>query len=1491
MTQVLVIGIGTFSGAAASEAGASDPTPTPCVLTELKSVRPAVEALAAGLARTPGVQVRGMGAHHDLDLPAVRQQWREAHRSASGRVGEALVVHFTGHGLPGGPEHALYLATTDTDRGNFAWTALSVDEWLTQAESAPDGPPVLFMLDVCNAGRAVLQQWLHHLAARRRRAWVIAACGEDEKTYGARFTQATTVVLEKLQEGLLDMSPTVEHVPVETLAHEIDRELARSAVAEDRPAQTVLRTARAEAHVTVPPFFPNPSYRSTPGGRYRQSIENGLWQFAAALDPALDPVHFVSRASGAPLQQGAGQVCYFTGRRKQLAAIKNWMEDDGAGTLLVVTGSPGAGKSALLGVVTSLAHPQLREVSRPIAHVVPRALRPEQNPLLAAVHARQRGPAEVLASIGEQLGLGTPPGRTWTTEALVNAVAERRSAPVVLIVDALDEASLDSELLNDVLLPLSQAQRRQHSEEDEEARGEPLPLPPLFRVLIGTRPWWERYRTLALVLINATPDETLQKELRMILREIGVRAALKRVDRLIDLDAIPSKEREAEISEYLYEILDGSATYSGRGMAVSRQRTADVLSRGLAERHRQGGFLLVSLFAHHLLEQTAPVPVEELLQRIPNSLPEMLELHLGVLRQRHPVIPEVLAAVAHGRGQGMPLDIVHAVAQELKSTSGARSDLLTTRKALQAASFYLRFATEDDGRQLYRFFHQSLVDHLRDRSFDAGRAVFTGVVETVPGPEDLAERNWKSALPYVLRHAPEHAATAEELDALLSSPSFLVHGDARLLRETLPAASSLRGRVLARICDSALSGRQTPATRIQWLRDTAVVWQEERFVRQLDALWEPPRSTVEFRWGTADRPPAWGMLPRERNHIALARCENRWIAVIAGEQGELTVWDVRTGGWLDSYSGTERDEVTDLCVMETGSRTVAAMGSADGTVIVWDLVSGTEKLRFQADIGTPVTSLSLGRIDGRTMVVAATPSGVTVRDLDGVVLSTTDFIDEWLRRTAPCDSRGSAWEASSPLAYACHAVSCVDDRDGPAIVAGTEEGRLHMWSLRGDDHRSWQGHTGALRQVVVHNGRSGPVAVTRGSKGLEYWDLEAGTSRPLPGPGYPVQRIAALREGLLGHAELCVLTSGDSGQLCVQRAADGTVLERLSPFGASAPLVVALDGSGSAAAVDRGEEGVTLWYQTAPARLFEFQTWRGHDSPVEHVASLSSGSGHYAITIDEEGHFHTWDVAGGVPLASGHVRSVRAVTALVLEGEPVAVLAAGLGPARNRLVVGLLDGRVRRIGTWHSDVLTLDAQNPTGPPVLSVRTSTYFGRIDLRGERRPVAWRPAPGEEHPSCTAWSGARLVIGFGSGLLALHSESRSRKLALHEAAVTAVTSLSVDGRHLVVFGDENGMVVVLDRDSRTKLAGFVAHSGEVVSTHALRRNGAAHLVTSSTDGTVKVWSLDRPGLLLHSIQVPDVLGPVRVCDAGMVVAHGSRVSCYGWTNLPVIGDGASL
>ncbi|MET8249615.1 hypothetical protein ABZV31_37790 [Streptomyces sp. NPDC005202] len=198
-------------------------------------------------------------------------------------------MHFIGHGINGRTGNSLYLATKNTDSGRPDRTAANIGRWLDEVENAGDGPPVLFLLDVCGSGRVPLQQWLHGLPADRRRAWVIAACAEDGKAYGARFSRATGAVLSRLKAGWLDLSPSLTHVPVETFAQEIDRELTRLAQIEGSPPQRVLRTAHPEADVPVPPFLSHPGFRETPAARCRQHLENGLWQFASAVDPPSTP--------------------------------------------------------------------------------------------------------------------------------------------------------------------------------------------------------------------------------------------------------------------------------------------------------------------------------------------------------------------------------------------------------------------------------------------------------------------------------------------------------------------------------------------------------------------------------------------------------------------------------------------------------------------------------------------------------------------------------------------------------------------------------------------------------------------------------------------------------------------------------------------------------------------------------------------------------------------------------------------------------------------------------------------------------------------------------------------------------------------------------------------------------------------------------------------------------------------------------------------------
>jgi hypothetical protein len=112
-----------------------------------------------------------------------------------------------------------------------------------------------------------------------------------------------------------------------------------------------------------------------------------------------------------------------------------------------VRGGPGAGKSALLGLIVCAGHHELRDVLRPLWRDVPGAP-PAPIAGLIAAHARQRSAAEVMDAIAAQAGLDAGPHADalgasragWTAPSLRSALERKGSRPVVVI-DAVDEST------------------------------------------------------------------------------------------------------------------------------------------------------------------------------------------------------------------------------------------------------------------------------------------------------------------------------------------------------------------------------------------------------------------------------------------------------------------------------------------------------------------------------------------------------------------------------------------------------------------------------------------------------------------------------------------------------------------------------------------------------------------------------------------------------------------------------------------------------------------------------------------------------------------------------------------------------------------------------------------------------------------------------------------------------------------------------------------
>jgi len=513
---------------------------------------------------------------------------------------EVLVVHIVSHGHLA-ESGAVYVVGSD----GRTHALTDVEHWLKAVENFPDRPYTLFLLDLCHSGVAARLPWQVALADGSSRAWIIAACEPDQQAFDGRFSQAAANILDKLYRGRLDIDRSMRYVPLATIAREIRREVdvLASAVGSFRQ-QVTCSIIDISANVDLP-FFPNPDYVDDECYRVRGRIDTALAPFLDDLDEAFDARHFVGRATGhGPMADRIGSGC-FSGREDELIALTGWMNRDEDGAIRLVTGSAGVGKSALLGVLVCAAHPVLRIPTKLLWDRVARV--PAKIPHMAAVHARQRGIAEVTESLARQLGFDG----CVSPEDLVDKIRQSPTLPM-LVVDALDEALEPLTLMDRLLFPLVTA---------SNVNGAPI-----CRLMVGVRSDPEFAR---------------------------LRAAAVAANGLIDLDDVSDDRLRRDLEEYVDKLLKSQAPYDQRKHAAARANFAAAVAEALVSRRagrRWGEFLVAALYTHHLLTTYEPIvdfgAAEALGLQVPSELSEVLELDL---RQRSnvPFLRPVLAALAH----------------------------------------------------------------------------------------------------------------------------------------------------------------------------------------------------------------------------------------------------------------------------------------------------------------------------------------------------------------------------------------------------------------------------------------------------------------------------------------------------------------------------------------------------------------------------------------------------------------------------------------------------------------------------------------------------------------------------------------------------------------------------------------------------------------------------------------------------------------------------
>ncbi|WP_338688315.1 trypsin-like peptidase domain-containing protein [Streptomyces acidiscabies] len=616
---------------------------------------------------------------------------------------------------------------------------------------------------------------------------------------------------------------------------------------------------------------------------------------AWGLLPALDrSSHGDPRARGALIDSGPGQR--FHGRRAAFTQIVSYLNSPLPDfRVLVVTGAPGAGKSAVLGRIVTAADAGLHRrlpVDDPAVQVRPGAVG-------CAVHAKGRTALEVAAEIARAAALPLPA----KTEDLPPAVRDElaaRSAPFVftVVIDALDEASSPAEaraIVSEVVMPLAQTCAE-----------------------VGAR-----------VIVGARKHDDAG----------GLLPLFGRAGWEIDLDD-PRYFAEDDLVAY------GTATLQLHGMErpgnpYADRRTATALAVRIAALAGRN-FLVAGLLARsHALYDQAPVAPETLMfaGSVDNALHDFL-------RRVPPVggVPaaDVLTALAFAQLPGFTIPLwcvaVHVLTGE---RIGERQ--LEQFAHSSAANFLV--STADGSFQL---FHQALNETLlADRARRADHADDQRNM-TVAFQDHGATLGWDNAPAYLLQSLPLHATAGNALDLLLDDVDYLLHARLEALLAVGEAARTRRDRItLLRLTPHARSAG--PAERL------AVFGLTECMERGLGddfcmaartrrsayrAAWAVSRARTESGAYTEHTGPVHAvcMLKGPGDRTLLASADEG----MTGRESDLRIWDPVTATTLHTIAfTTER-----ICALSAlpgpdghsllAITTAVGWGTAKGTLHIWD---------------------------------------------------------------------------------------------------------------------------------------------------------------------------------------------------------------------------------------------------------------------------------------------------------------------------------------------------------------------------------------------------------------------------------------------------------------------------------------------------------------------------------------------------------------------------
>ncbi|MFJ3230064.1 caspase family protein [Streptomyces sp. NPDC086787] len=1055
----------------------------------------------------------GLNPNQDQLLKELRDFCRAPDR----RPDDIVAVYLAAHGeiLDNGD---FVLLTSDTDPDDL-YDALRPSTLAHKILAGTKVRRLLLMLDTCFSGQGANE--LLPVMARLKNDWQEEDAGLAVITSAQPRELARTGAFPELFAEAVTSLATAGYAPG---ALALDAVVSSTRTNPKRPDHQHIGLEIIGLTGEIPPFLPNAKHSPRLSHTDLALQQAAEWRRQDSRRDEEFRTRLLRRAMGHRDEDQVGW--WFSGRHRALEDITAWLgELPDQRPVSVVTGDPGSGKTAVLGLLAAVSDPEYRRTV-PLASLgLTSGQLPRERAIRTPVYAQNLTDQQVVRAVAAALRL--PPAQAVADLLNHLGSAPDPARPQVILIDGLDEAVTPETLCGQVLRPLMELAGRH------------------VRLLLGTRP------------------------------HLFPALGLRREDH-IDLDAPMYADPYAVLAYTVRNLMDAhpDSPYTECDNDLLRA-VAQAVARAAGH-----SFLVARITAGTLAASPVlPDPWDTAWRTsLPSAAADAMhrDLHQRFGPEHAARILDLLRPLAYAEGQGLPWEDLWArIASRLSGGRYTNDDLHRLRRD---AGAYVVEAVED-GRSVYRLYHEAMAEYLRQGqdAKAAHRALATALREAVPYRVD-GTRDWARAHPYAQRHLATHAALGDRLDSLLTDPDYLAHADCDRLAPHLLTAGSETARLYAAIYLASLGvHRRLPVPgRRQILAVDAARFNDPAALRAFSAGlgerdWRPMAATGSQVSGKTrhvlaghtgavnavacaapnGRPVAvtgsedatvrlWDLatgqqvgepLTGHTGPVRTAACtelDGRPITVTGSDDMTLRIWDLTTGHSVREPLTGHQGPVNRVVCAELHGRAVAVSGSDDGTIRIWDLAKGWQ-VGAPMETGFPVYDLASGVLDGRPVVVASTGWGrahmwdlpsqkelgpmepgetaaqiaLSCANLNGRPVVVGYSQAGWLQIWSMKSRRIAALWQCVPLAWT-PTVGCAELGGRPTAIAASDDGAVRIWDLATHHQLGTplSGHASGVTSLA-HTVLSGQhVAVSGSSDGTaRVWDLSRtrDVGRPLNG--------------------------------------------------------------------------------------------------------------------------------------------------------------------------------------------------------------------------------------------------------------------------------------------------------------------------------------------------------------------------------------------------------